>query len=85
MSRMTATQAARSFSDLLNRVAAGEEVEVTRSGAPVAVIGPPKARLVSAERFRELIADAPSPDEDFAEDLRAVREGVGPPSEPWRS
>lgn len=31
---MTATEAARSFSDVLNRVASGEVVEVTRSGAP---------------------------------------------------
>jgi antitoxin (DNA-binding transcriptional repressor) of toxin-antitoxin stability system len=85
MSRMTATQAARSFSDLLNRVAAGEEVELVRSGAPVAVIGPPKARLVSAERFRELMASAPSADDDFADDLRAGRESVGPPREPWPS
>ncbi|MBA2566361.1 MAG: type II toxin-antitoxin system prevent-host-death family antitoxin [Thermoleophilaceae bacterium] len=85
MSRMTATQAARSFSDVLNRVAAGDEVEVTRSGAPVAVIAPPKARLVSAERFRELMAAAPRPDEDFADDMRAARASAGPPGEPWPS
>jgi len=85
VSRMTATEAARSFSDVLNRVAAGEEVEVTRSGAPVAVIGPPKARLVSAERFRELIARAPRTDEGFADDLRAAREAAGPPGDPWPS
>jgi antitoxin (DNA-binding transcriptional repressor) of toxin-antitoxin stability system len=82
---MTATEAARSFSDVLNRVAAGEEVEVTRSGAPVAVIGPPKARLVSAERFRELIASAPRPDEDFAGELRELRATVRPPDAPWPS
>lgn len=85
MPRMTATEAARSFSDVLNRVAAGEEVEVTRSGAPVAVIAPPKARLVSAEHFRELMASAPHADEDFADDLRAVRRSAGPPGEPWPS
>jgi len=85
MSRMTATQAARSFSDVLNRVAAGDEVEVTRSGAPVAVIAPPKARLVSAERFRELMATAPRPDEHFANDVRAARDSAGPPGEPWPS
>jgi prevent-host-death family protein len=85
MARMTATEAARSFSDVLNRVAAGEEVEVTRSGAPVAVIAPPKARLTSAERFRELIASAPPPDEEFALDLRAARATVGPPADPWPS
>jgi len=82
---MSATQAARSFSDVLNRVAAGEEIEVTRSGAPVAVIVPPKARLVPAERFRELIASAPRPDDDFQGDVLALREGLGPPLEPWPS
>jgi antitoxin (DNA-binding transcriptional repressor) of toxin-antitoxin stability system len=82
---MTATEAARSFSDVLNRVAAGEEVEVTRSGAPVAVIGPPKARMISAERFRELMSSAPSVDADFADDVRAARESAGPPRDPWPS
>lgn len=85
MARMTATEAARSFSRVLNRVAAGEEVEVTRSGAPVAVIGPPKARAISATRFRELVANAPGPDAEFAEDVRSARESVEPPGEPWRS
>jgi antitoxin (DNA-binding transcriptional repressor) of toxin-antitoxin stability system len=82
---MTATLAARSFSDVLNRVAAGEQIEITRSGAPVAVIGPPTARLVSAVRFRELMATAPRPDDGFADDLREVREAAGPPREPWPS
>ena len=85
MARMTATEVARSFSAVLNRVAAGEEVEVTRSGAPVAVIGPPRARLVSAERFRELVATAPRPDEEFASELRAARAAVGPPEYSWPS
>jgi prevent-host-death family protein len=82
---MTATQAARTFSDVLNRVAAGEEIEVTRSGACVAVIVPPTGRLTSAARFRELIASAPSPDEGFARDVRELREGVAPPEDPWQS
>ena len=83
MARLTATEAARSFSDVLNRVSAGEEVEVTRSGAPIAIIGPPTTRLISAERFRELIATAPRPDDAFADDVRALRAGVGPPVESW--
>jgi antitoxin (DNA-binding transcriptional repressor) of toxin-antitoxin stability system len=82
---MTATEAARTFSDVLTRVAAGDEVEVTRSGAPVAIIGPPTARLVSAERFRELVMTAPRPDDEFASDVRAARESVGPPEVPWPS
>jgi antitoxin (DNA-binding transcriptional repressor) of toxin-antitoxin stability system len=82
---MTATEAARAFSDVLNRVAAGDEVEVTRNGASVAVIGPPHGRLVSAERFRELIATAPAPDDDFAEDVRAARGSIAPPEAAWPS
>jgi prevent-host-death family protein len=85
MSRMTATEAARSFSDVLNRVAAGEEVEVTRAGAPVATIAPLKQRFISAERFRELVASAPVPDDEFAGDLRAHRAGVPAPDDAWPS
>jgi prevent-host-death family protein len=85
MTRMSATDAARNFSQVLNRVAAGEEVEVVRSGAAVAVIAPPRDRLVSAERFRDLIATAPRPDADFGRDVRAARDAVGPPADPWPS
>lgn len=85
MIRLTATEASRSFSDVLNRVSAGEEVEVTRSGAPIAIIGPATTRLLSADRFRELIASAPRPDGAFADDVRALRAAVGPPDEPWPS
>ncbi len=82
---MTATEAARSFSEVLNRVAAGEEVEVTRSGAPVATIAPPQTKPMSAGRFRALMASAPPLDEDFPRDARLIREGVGPPGAPWPS
>jgi len=82
---MSATEAARSFSEVLNRVSAGEEVEVIRSGAPVAVIAPPKAHLLSAERFRELIAAAPRPDANFAADARELRASVRAPGESWPS
>ena len=54
MARLTATEVgARNFSEVLNRVAAGEEIEVTRAGAPVALIAPPRPRLLPAARFRE--------------------------------
>jgi prevent-host-death family protein len=82
---MTATDAARSFSDVLNRVADGEEIEVIRSGAPVAVISRPKSTLISAERFRALIATAPPPDAAFGADIRAARRSVGKPEDAWRS
>lgn len=85
MIRMTATDTARSFSDVLNRVASGEEIEVTRSGAAVAVISPPRSNLISAERFRELIATAPSPDPGLLDDVRTARSSVVPPEDGWRS
>lgn len=43
MSRITATDARSSLPDLLDRVARGEEVTITRHGRPVAVIVRPDA------------------------------------------
>jgi antitoxin (DNA-binding transcriptional repressor) of toxin-antitoxin stability system len=82
---MTATDAARSFSEVLNRASGGEEIELTRSGAPVAVIGPPRVRLLSASRLLELLSTAPRPDAEFADELRAIRASAGPPGDPWPS
>ncbi len=82
---MTATEVARNFSDVLNRVAAGEEIEIVRNGATVAVIAPPEAPVISAARARELFAAAPPVDPEFARDLAEIRGGVGPPDVPWRS
>ncbi len=83
---MTATEAARSFSDVLNRVAAGEEIEIHRNGAPVAVLAPPRgARLVSAVRFRELMTSLPRVDDNFARDVLDARASVGPPEPRWPS
>jgi prevent-host-death family protein len=86
MAKMTATEVARRFSEVLNRVSSGEEIEVTRAGAPIAVIAPPKLRVLSAERFRELLASAPPVDDAFADDVRELRCSVGPPEAPtWPS
>jgi prevent-host-death family protein len=85
VTRLTATEVARSFSEVLNRVAAGEEIEVVRNGAPVAVISPPRARLLPAERFRALLASAPPVDDDFAGEMLALRRSIGPPETPWPS
>ena len=85
MTRLTATEVARRFSDVLTRVAEGEEIEITRSGAPVAVLAPPRPRFLSAERFRELIGSAPPVDAQFADDLHEIRESVGPPESVWPS
>jgi prevent-host-death family protein len=78
---MTATEAGRAFSDLLDRVVAGEALEITRGGVPVAVIGPARARFVSAERVRDLLRSLPPVDESFVRDLEEIRQSAGPPPE----
>jgi antitoxin (DNA-binding transcriptional repressor) of toxin-antitoxin stability system len=83
---MTATEVSRNFSAALNRVSAGEEIDVVRNGTTVArLTPPPRGRLLSAERFRELIKSLPPTDEDFVSDLEEIRREVGPPESPWRS
>jgi prevent-host-death family protein len=86
MTRLTATEVAREFSAVINRVGAGEEIEVVRNGVPVVHMRPASlGNLVSADRWGELMATAPSPDEDFARDVEAGREDIGPLSDPWPS
>ena len=82
---MTATEAARTFSQLLNRVSAGEEIRVVRNGAEVAVITPPAVHTVSAARFREVIATAPPVDDAFADELRSARASLAAPAGAWPS
>jgi antitoxin (DNA-binding transcriptional repressor) of toxin-antitoxin stability system len=85
MARLTATEAARSFSELLNRVGTGEELEITRGGAPVAVIGPPVVRLLGADRFRELLRNAPPVDDEFSSDVRKIKKDIDTPEGAWPS
>jgi prevent-host-death family protein len=85
MARLSATETARNFSAILNRVAGGEEIEITRNATTIAVIGPPKTRLISPERLRELLASAPPVDDEFAEELREIRSRIGPAESSWPS
>ena len=50
-----------------------------RNGAPVAVLTPPRVRLLPADRLRTLLAALPGVDDAFADDLRRIRDEVGPP------
>lgn len=86
MTRLTATVVAREFSTVINRIGAGEEIDVVRNGVPVAQMRPVSAgHLVSAARWRELMDSAPTADEDFPADVEAGREAIGPPSGAWPS
>jgi prevent-host-death family protein len=86
MARLTATEVAREFSSVVNRVNAGEEIEVIRNGVPVVEMRPARnGHFVSIEKWDELMDSLPSPDENFAEDVEAARESIGPPSGAWPS
>lgn len=86
MTRLTATEVAREFSAVVNRIGAGEEIDVVRNGVPVVQMRPASSgHLVSADRWRALMAAAPSPNEGFAREVEAGREAIGPPSGAWPS
>jgi prevent-host-death family protein len=75
---MTASEAARHFSAVLGRVAAGEEIEVVRDGAAVAVIAPPRDSA-PVGRARDLFGAAPTGDDSFADDLRILQAELDAP------
>jgi prevent-host-death family protein len=83
---LTATEVARQFSAIVNRVEAGEEIEVTRNGVPVMQIRPVLRRqFLSAEQWRELMASLPPVDDDFARDVEAAAEEIWPTPGSWQS
>jgi prevent-host-death family protein len=86
MNRISATEASRKFSEILNRTRyAGETFIVERNGEPVAEIRPAKRRAVSGEEVMERIRNAPPVDDAFHEDMAAImaesRSEISP--DPW--
>ena len=67
MRTMTATEASRKFSDLLDAIERGETVTITRGNHAVAEIGP--ARRRTGADLRSALADIPVPDAGFADDI----------------
>lgn len=65
MKTITATEASRRFSDLLDAIERGERVVITRGGAAVAEIGP-VARATGSDLVRAL-RDIPPPNPEFGE------------------
>ncbi|HWO16087.1 MAG TPA: type II toxin-antitoxin system prevent-host-death family antitoxin [Solirubrobacterales bacterium] len=82
MKQLSATDAARKFSDVLDSVESdGESFVVVRHGRAVATIGPAVAGTGRA--LKEALRNHP-PDPEWASELRELREAVGPPADPWR-
>ncbi len=70
MRTITATEASRNFSDLLDAIERGETVTITRGNHAVAEMRP--ARRRTGADLRAALADIPPPDERFAKDIAAA-------------
>jgi len=84
--RVSATEAVRTFSDLLNRIRyRGEEFVVERGGEPVCRMMPATApRRLTLRQLASLLREVPSPDAEYASDVRrAVRSQRRLPRSPW--
>jgi antitoxin (DNA-binding transcriptional repressor) of toxin-antitoxin stability system len=65
-SRISATEAARSFSDLMNRVRyRGESFVVERSGKPICEILPARPPKFTGAELAKLLRSLPKPDEEY--------------------
>lgn len=83
MRTISATEASRRFSDLLDAIEAGESVTVTRGNKPIAEIRP--ARRRTGRDLRAALADVPPPDAQFAADVREATAAVTQEvPDPWR-
>jgi len=86
--RVTATEAARNFSELLNRVRFERETFVIlRGGEAVGQLTP--VEPTQAPTLRDLVKfleQTERPDDQFGRDLEAIQAEQLPPGEsPWRS
>ncbi len=81
--KLTATQLARSLSDVLNRVQyKGERFVIERNGQVVATLLPPSAptKGPTLGEFLERLKDAPRPDDEFLDELERIQANQ-PPAE----
>jgi prevent-host-death family protein len=82
MRTMTATEASRHFSDLLDAVERGDRVTILRGNHPVAEIGP--AHRPTGADLRTALEGSPPPDKSFAREISAALTMVtSEVSDPW--
>jgi antitoxin (DNA-binding transcriptional repressor) of toxin-antitoxin stability system len=81
-SHISATQAARNFSDLLNRVHYRREVFIIeRGGSPICRFEPAGPPRCTAGSLTELLRTAPKPDAEFWNDLERITASQPPAPE----
>lgn len=89
MERISVTQAARNFSDLLNRVYyQGVSVELERNNKVIARIVPVEpAAKVQAKDLAAFLASLPDLGDDaeaFARDVLSINDHLLPETDPWK-
>ena len=84
-SHLSATEAARNFSDLVNRVLyRGEVFVVERGGQPVCRIVPARPAKFTLREFAQLLKTIPKPDPAYWDDLEGIQRKQPPlPDSPW--
>jgi prevent-host-death family protein len=81
LKQLSATDVARNFSEILDRVEQnGESVVIVRHGRPVATIGP--ATASTGKALKEVLRKH-KPDPEWADELRELREFIGPVQDRW--
>lgn len=81
MKQLSATDAARRFSEVLDSVESEHEsFVVVRHGRVVATIGP--ATTGTGRALKETLRTH-RPDPEWAAELRELRNAIGPPADPW--
>jgi prevent-host-death family protein len=81
LKQLSATDAARRFSELLDRIEqSGESVTIVRHGRAVATIGP--AGSGTGKALKEALRAHP-PDPDLVDEVRELREFIGPAQDRW--
>lgn len=82
MKQLSATDASRRFSEVLDEVERGaESFVIVRHGRAVATIGP--ASGGTGRALKDALR-ANRPDDAWAGELRELREGLEPVTDPWR-
>jgi len=82
--RITATEASRKFSEILNRVAyKGESFVVERSGRPVCEIRPAQEEGITTQELVEILKSGPHPDKAYLDILEETRNQPTVAPLPW--
>lgn len=81
---MTATEASRNFSGLLDLIEAGETIRITRGNEPIAEVGPARRRTGADLEAALAAADLPTLDEDLESDIAQALSLVSDEgADPW--